>query len=136
MAPDDRARARAKPNANQLGVDLASLEWQRSGAGDGSFEVAFVGKGQGRCGGSRAEWVLLRVAGDPGGAVLVYDRFEWACFLDGARRGEFDSAQGSAGPVRRRGGGSGPARGPARGPGCGPGWVLRGVAGGNGLCLA
>ena len=28
-----------------------------------------------------AAWVLMRVAGDPDGRVLVYDRFEWECFL-------------------------------------------------------
>ncbi|HXP21236.1 MAG TPA: hypothetical protein VN840_16460 [Streptosporangiaceae bacterium] len=38
-------------------------------------------------------WVLLRVAGDPDGRVLVYDRVEWECFLDGASRGEFDDAE-------------------------------------------
>jgi hypothetical protein len=34
------------------------------------------------------------VAGDPAGRVLVYDRHEWACFLDGVRKGEFDDAAG------------------------------------------
>jgi hypothetical protein len=34
----------------------------------------------------------MRVAGDPDGRVLVYDRFEWECFLDGVRAGEFDTA--------------------------------------------
>jgi hypothetical protein len=24
--------------------------------------------------------------------VLVYDRHEWVCFLDGVRKGEFDDA--------------------------------------------
>lgn len=130
MAPDDRARARAKPNAKQLGVDLAALEWQRSGAGDGSFEVAFVRKGPDRCGGALADWVLLRVAGDPDGGILVYDSFEWACFLDGARRGEFDSAPGASGSDRRRGGGSGPVRGLVRGSG----QALRGGASSNRPC--
>jgi hypothetical protein len=32
----------------------------------------------------------MRVAGDPDGRTLVYDRHEWECFLDGARGGEFD----------------------------------------------
>ncbi len=32
----------------------------------------------------------MRVAGDPTGRVLVYDRNEWECFLDGVRNGEFD----------------------------------------------
>ena len=44
-----------------------------------------------------AEWVLLRVAGDPDQRVLVFDRHEWECFLDGARNGEFDDAA-SPGP--------------------------------------
>src|SRR5258708_6360744 len=39
------------------------------------------------------DWVLLRVTGDPDGRVLVYDRNEWLCFLDGAARGEFDWRQ-------------------------------------------
>ena len=34
----------------------------------------------------------MRVTGDPEGRVLVFDRNEWACFLDGARSGEFDDA--------------------------------------------
>jgi hypothetical protein len=113
MAREDRPAARPKPTLAQLGVDLAALEWQRSGSGDGSFEVAFV-RGQvapseapgaggdatrdGRAG-QDAEWVLLRVAGDPAGRVLVYDRVEWACFLDGARSGEFDPGNRGADPA-------------------------------------
>jgi hypothetical protein len=34
----------------------------------------------------------MRVAGDLGGRVLVFDRNEWECFLDGVRNGEFDDA--------------------------------------------
>jgi hypothetical protein len=41
---------------------------------------------------ARTEWVLLRVTGDPDRRVLVFDRHEWECFLDGARHGEFDDA--------------------------------------------
>jgi hypothetical protein len=110
---------RAKPTAAGLGVDLASLDWQRSGIGAGSFEVAFVaratrnsraaagqipGVAPGREASSNCpviDWVLLRVAGDPVGRVLVYDRNEWLCFLDGAVGGEFDWRQGLTG-VRRR----------------------------------
>jgi hypothetical protein len=77
----------AKPAAETLGVDLATLSWQRSGAGDGSIEVAFADD-QDQPGG----WVLMRVAGDPQQRVLVYDRHEWVCFLDGVRKGEFDDA--------------------------------------------
>ncbi len=110
---------RAKPTAAGLGVDLARLDWHRSGTGAGSFEVAFVARaagnppaaaGQvppvapGRGASSNCQvidWVLLRVAGDPVGRVLVYNRKEWLCFLDGAVGGEFDWRQGLTG-VRRR----------------------------------
>jgi hypothetical protein len=34
----------------------------------------------------------MRVTGDPAGRILVFDRNEWECFLDGARHGEFDHA--------------------------------------------
>jgi hypothetical protein len=91
VMPDELPAARPKPTPDQLGVDPAALEWQRSGSGDGSLEVAFVhGPADTRAG---ADWVLLRVAGDASGRVLVYDRIEWACFLDGARKGEFDLAR-------------------------------------------
>ena len=111
MAAQGRVTHRPKPSAAGLGVDLASLEWHRSGTGAGSFEVAFVasqtrnppagvgmapGTGRGREAGADCpviDWVLLRVVGDPVGRVLVYDRNEWLCFLDGAVRGEFDWRQ-------------------------------------------
>ena len=34
----------------------------------------------------------MRVTGDLSGRVLVFDRNEWLCFLDGVRNGEFDEA--------------------------------------------
>jgi hypothetical protein len=80
----------AKPTVAELGIDVSMQRWQRSGDGDGAVEIAFVG-------GPSAEgtqWVLMRVAGDPEGRVLVYDRNEWECFLDGVRGGEFDDAAG------------------------------------------
>ena len=85
----------AKPTAAGLGIDLASLDWQRSGSGPGSFEVAFVAASRDKRVGQlaqevKADWVLLRVSDDPAGRVLVYDRNEWTCFLDGAGHGEFD----------------------------------------------
>jgi len=110
--PEQSAPA-AKPTLAALGVDLASLDWQRSGTGPGSFEIAFVAgrrhatdtphaqPGQADqetappTAGERADWVLLRVAGDPAERVLVYDRNEWMCFLDGAGHGEFDWPEGS-----------------------------------------
>jgi len=43
--------------------------------------------------GPGGDWVLMRVAGDPHARVLVYDRNEWECFLDGVRNGEFDDGE-------------------------------------------
>lgn len=86
--PGREEPVRGKPTLAQLGVDPADLDWQRSGTGAGSLEVAFVA---GTTGGesARADWVLLRVSGDSDGRVLVYDRTEWMCFLDGVGQGEF-----------------------------------------------
>ena len=94
----------SKPTVFELGIDPAAQAWQRSGQGDGAIEVAFA-QGSASAAGSPgpapaaaspgpapAEWVLLRVAGDPDQRVLVFDRHEWECFLDGARNGEFDDA--------------------------------------------
>ena len=72
-----------KPTVETLGIDAGALPWQRSGDGEGAIEVAFA-----------AEWVLMRVVGDPAERILVYDRHEWECFLDGVRKGEFDDALG------------------------------------------
>jgi Domain of unknown function (DUF397) len=80
----------AKPTVSELGIDPAAQVWRRSGQGDGAIEVAFAharAPGFGR-------WVLMRVTGDPEHRVLVFDRHEWECFLDGARNGEFDDAAG------------------------------------------
>lgn len=72
-----------KPTAQSLGIDLDAQDWQRSGSGDGMIEVALVDV-------AGDDWVLMRVSGDDDGRVLVYDRHEWECFLDGVRHGEFD----------------------------------------------
>ena len=82
----------AKPTLSELGIHLAAQVWRRSGPGDGAIEVAFA-RGGPQAG--HAEWVLMRVAGDPDQRVLVFDRHEWECFLDGARNGEFDDAAAS-----------------------------------------
>jgi Domain of unknown function (DUF397) len=88
----------AKPTPAELGIDLDALDWMRSGEGDGRIEVAFPLGGAavepGRAGVTwdRGDWVLMRIAGDPDGRVLVFDRNEWECFLDGVRNGEFDDA--------------------------------------------
>jgi hypothetical protein len=116
-APGPASSARfSKPTVAGLGVDIAALDWQRSGTGAGSFEVAFVasrtngqeetsgpsgasGAASGSCDaahGPTADWVLLRLADDPAARVLVYDRNEWLCFLDGVVHGEFDRREGLA----------------------------------------
>ncbi len=78
----------SKPTVEGLGIDADALSWQRSGDGAGAIEVAFAPGPDG----ARGEWVLMRVAGDPAERILVYDRHEWECFLDGVRKGEFDDA--------------------------------------------
>jgi hypothetical protein len=75
-----------KPTPDELGIDLARVVWRRSGEGDGSIEIAFPLSALW----TRGDWVLMRVAGDEAGRVLVFDRNEWDCFLDGVRNGEFD----------------------------------------------
>src|ERR1700735_5374074 len=77
-----------KPTPEELGIDPAALAWERSGDGDGSVEVAFPRSPRWARGG----WGLMRGAADPAGLVLVFDRNEWECFIDGARNGEFDEA--------------------------------------------
>jgi hypothetical protein len=81
-------RSASKPTPDDLGIDLDAAAWERSGEGDGSIEVAFPLSERW----ARGDWVLMRVAGDPDGRVLMFDRNEWVCFIDGARNGEFDDA--------------------------------------------
>jgi hypothetical protein len=75
----------SKPGIGDLGLDVDAQDWRRSSEGPGAIEVAFV-EALGQL------WVLVRIADDPSGLVLVYDRHEWECFLDGAKAGEFDDA--------------------------------------------
>jgi hypothetical protein len=93
----------SKPAAEELGIDLSCLTWRQSaGTGSGAdlgapgvagsdpdlspgaIEVAVAERH------GDQTWVLVRVARDPAGRVLVYDQHEWECFLDGVRNGEFD----------------------------------------------
>ena len=68
-----------KPSVQDLGIEVDAQQWQRSGDGKGSIEIAFVPGA-----GGAAEWVLMRVTGDPDGRILVYDRHEWECFAASA----------------------------------------------------
>jgi hypothetical protein len=72
-----------KPTVTELGIDPAEVEWKASGKGPGTIEVAFVSA-------RGTEWVLLQVRDNPDELVSVFTRFEWECFLDGAKSGEFD----------------------------------------------
>ena len=83
-----KGAVRLKPTPDELGIDLGTLTWVRSGEGDGSIEVAFPLSPEW----ARGDWVLMRMAGDQAGRILVFDRNEWECFIDGARNGEFDEA--------------------------------------------
>jgi Domain of unknown function (DUF397) len=92
VTSEPAAKVTGKPTVAELGIDPAAQAWHRSGHGDGAIEVAFA-RAVNRAGlADRAEWVLMRVTGDPEQRVLVFDRHEWECFLDGARKGEFDDA--------------------------------------------
>jgi hypothetical protein len=75
----------AKPAFTALGVEAGTLTWRRSSKGPGAIEVAFAY-------GQDDQWVLFRLADDPDGRVSVFSRFEWDCFLDGIKNGEFDDA--------------------------------------------
>ena len=79
----------AKPTLEHLGISVDTLQWQHSGSDSTStIEVAFTwADGQ--------QWTLMRVGGDPDQRVLLFSRLEWDCFLDGARKGEFDDAAAS-----------------------------------------
>jgi hypothetical protein len=104
----------AKPTVADLGIDPGAQRWQRSGDGTGAIEIAFVQARDPATSPAQAtspaprttatspapaeaeDWVLMRVSDDPEGRVLVFDRHEWDCFLDGARKGEFDDATSPA----------------------------------------
>jgi hypothetical protein len=72
-----------KPTVEDLGIDTGTLTWRSSAAGPAAIQVAFA-----EIRGER--WALMRLGDDPGGRVSVFDSFEWECFIDGAKRGEFD----------------------------------------------
>jgi hypothetical protein len=90
-AASGRPGGLGKPTVEELGIDVQAQDWQRSGGGAGSIEIAFVGFGRAAAP-AVGEWVLMRLADDPAQRVLVYDRHEWECFLDGVKKGEFDDA--------------------------------------------
>ena len=68
------------------GVDLTGATWRKASAsnanGGGCFELATAG--------DAGEVIALRDSKDPEGPALFFTRHELACFLDGAKAGEFD----------------------------------------------
>jgi len=74
-----------KPTVSELGITLADVEWKGSGQGPGTIQVAFVSA-------RGTDWVLLRSQESADGLISVFTSFEWECFLDGAKKGEFDDA--------------------------------------------
>ena len=63
-------------------TDFSAAQWRRptsSGSEGNCVEVAFVG-----------DVVGVRDSKDSKKAPHVYTRSEWAAFLDGAKKGEFD----------------------------------------------
>jgi hypothetical protein len=73
----------ARPTVAELHIDTRFLRWRRSSTGPRAVEVAFAWV-------AGDERVLLRLAGAPDERVSVCSRFEWNCFLDGVKSGEFD----------------------------------------------
>jgi len=74
-----------KPAVEELGIDVGALAWRRSTDGASAIEVAFAQVGM-------QEWIPMCVTSDSEGRVSMFSRFEWDCFLDGVRNGEFDEA--------------------------------------------
>lgn len=77
----EEATEPAKPTVADLHIDTSFLLWRHSSEGPHAIEVAFAWV---------AGEVLLQPAGAPDERVSVLSRFEWDCFLDDVRNGEFD----------------------------------------------
>lgn len=63
-----------------LPSDLTWFKATASNSGNGCVEVAHMPDGG----------VALRHSQKPDAEIIFYSAFEWDCFLDGARKGEFD----------------------------------------------
>ena len=65
-----------------MNIDLSGAAWRTSKMSQGTagcVEVADLG-----------DRFAVRDSKNPDGPVLVFTPHEWRCFLDGARKGEFD----------------------------------------------
>jgi Domain of unknown function (DUF397) len=63
-----------------LSDELHWFKAQASNSGNGCVEIAHLPDGG----------VAVRHSQEPGAATIRYSAFEWDCFLDGAKGGEFD----------------------------------------------
>jgi len=62
--------------------ELANAQWTKAQASTGSngcVEVAHL-----------PGWTAIRDSKAPGGPIQLYSPHEWACFLDGVAKGEFN----------------------------------------------
>lgn len=82
-ATEPQATRSGQPTVAELRLDTSTLLWRQSTVGLAAIEVAFLWV-------TGEQWVLMRLSGDPDERVSIFSRFEWDCFLDGAKNGEFD----------------------------------------------
>jgi SAM-dependent methyltransferase len=81
--PKPDVTPRVKPTITDIGIDTSALVWRRSTGSPGAIDVAFAWV-------AGEEWVLMRLQGDSDERASIFSRFEWDCFLDAVRNGEFD----------------------------------------------
>jgi Domain of unknown function (DUF397) len=64
--------------------ELDNAQWVKARASTGSNGCVEVVHLQ--------DWTAVRDSKHPGGPVQLYTPHEWACFIDGVSKGEFDRA--------------------------------------------
>lgn len=67
----------------ELNLHLDAAEWRKSSASGDNGQCVEVAT-------NLTGVVAVRDSKDPDGARLIFTHAEWAAFLSGARRGEFD----------------------------------------------
>lgn len=65
---------------NRLSDDLHWFKSQASNSGEGCVEISHLPDGG----------VAVRHSKSPEDTVVAYSAWEWDCFIDGAKKGEFD----------------------------------------------
>jgi len=64
-------------------IDSATLKWRKAQSSAGNGACVEVAPANGM--------IAVRDSKDPAGPILTYTPREWHAFLDGAKKGEFDS---------------------------------------------